>query len=183
MAELKAPGNEGEVTRERLAELLNEDLAREYQAIIAYVVYSQGAARRIHGHCRAARDPRPAGARSRPDPVAADRLPRQNAGGGCHNRYAPRRSRRRCFDSTWRTRTKRFATTATGSGNARRSGNMPSRNRSDDSRAGAGSSDRSRHRPWCRRARRERWAKKSASSQAPLTRSNRARFPSGRIRA
>jgi bacterioferritin len=33
----KAP----EVTRERLAELLNEDLAREYQAIIAYVVYSQ----------------------------------------------------------------------------------------------------------------------------------------------
>ena len=30
-----------EVTREQLAELLNEDLAREYQAIIAYVVYSQ----------------------------------------------------------------------------------------------------------------------------------------------
>ncbi len=32
---------EQEVSRERLAELLNEDLAREYQAIIAYVVYSQ----------------------------------------------------------------------------------------------------------------------------------------------
>jgi bacterioferritin len=29
------------ITRKRLAELLNEDLAREYQAIIAYVVYSQ----------------------------------------------------------------------------------------------------------------------------------------------
>jgi bacterioferritin len=29
------------ITRERLAELLNEDLSREYQAIIAYVVYSQ----------------------------------------------------------------------------------------------------------------------------------------------
>ena len=29
------------VTREKLADLLNEDLAREYQAIIAYVVYSQ----------------------------------------------------------------------------------------------------------------------------------------------
>src|SRR5580698_10627488 len=29
------------VTRDRLAALLNEDLAREYQAIIAYVVYSQ----------------------------------------------------------------------------------------------------------------------------------------------
>jgi bacterioferritin len=33
--------SETEVTRDRLAELLNEDLAREYQAIIAYVVYSQ----------------------------------------------------------------------------------------------------------------------------------------------
>jgi bacterioferritin len=31
----------GEVTRAQLIELLNEDLAREYQAIIAYVVYSQ----------------------------------------------------------------------------------------------------------------------------------------------
>ena len=29
------------VTREALVELLNEDLAREYQAIISYVVYSQ----------------------------------------------------------------------------------------------------------------------------------------------
>lgn len=30
-----------QISRDRLAELLNEDLAREYQAIIAYVVYSQ----------------------------------------------------------------------------------------------------------------------------------------------
>src|SRR5207237_4178470 len=30
-----------QVTREQLVKLLNEDLAREYQAIIAYVVYSQ----------------------------------------------------------------------------------------------------------------------------------------------
>ena len=30
-----------EITRDRLAELLNEDLSREYQAIIAYIVYSQ----------------------------------------------------------------------------------------------------------------------------------------------
>ena len=29
------------MTREQLVELLNEDLSREYQAIIAYVVYSQ----------------------------------------------------------------------------------------------------------------------------------------------
>src|SRR6266478_4163174 len=34
-----ADGND--VSREYLAELLNEDLAREYQAIIGYVVYSQ----------------------------------------------------------------------------------------------------------------------------------------------
>ncbi|HEV8544158.1 MAG TPA: ferritin-like domain-containing protein [Verrucomicrobiae bacterium] len=30
-----------DITREKLIELLNEDLSREYQAIIAYVVYSQ----------------------------------------------------------------------------------------------------------------------------------------------
>lgn len=29
------------ITRDQLAKLLNEDLSREYQAIIAYVVYSQ----------------------------------------------------------------------------------------------------------------------------------------------
>jgi len=37
-------GNDGEsaaIDRSRLIELLNEDLRREYQAIIAYVVYSQ----------------------------------------------------------------------------------------------------------------------------------------------
>jgi bacterioferritin len=32
---------EHSITREKLVDLLNEDLAREYQAIIAYVVYSQ----------------------------------------------------------------------------------------------------------------------------------------------
>ncbi|MGA8622490.1 MAG: YbhB/YbcL family Raf kinase inhibitor-like protein [Candidatus Sulfotelmatobacter sp.] len=43
IAELQpiASFNENEISRDRLAELLNEDLAREYQAIIAYVVYSQ----------------------------------------------------------------------------------------------------------------------------------------------
>jgi bacterioferritin len=30
-----------DLTREKLIELLNEDLSREYQAIIAYVIYSQ----------------------------------------------------------------------------------------------------------------------------------------------
>src|SRR3954449_10703856 len=32
---------EQKISREQLAKLLNEDLAREYQAIISYVVYSQ----------------------------------------------------------------------------------------------------------------------------------------------
>ena len=41
MAEPKSATNENEISRDRLAELLNEDLSREYQAIIAYVVYSQ----------------------------------------------------------------------------------------------------------------------------------------------
>jgi len=41
MAEPKSAATENGVTRDQLAELLNEDLAREYQAIIAYVVYSQ----------------------------------------------------------------------------------------------------------------------------------------------
>ena len=33
--------NSNGISRDHLAELLNEDLAREYQAIIAYVIYSQ----------------------------------------------------------------------------------------------------------------------------------------------
>ena len=37
----KGKHEEGTITRERLVELLNEDLAREYQAIISYVIYSQ----------------------------------------------------------------------------------------------------------------------------------------------
>src|SRR5579864_3526956 len=41
MPQSKSSTNEIEISRDRLAELLNEDLAREYQAIISYVVYSQ----------------------------------------------------------------------------------------------------------------------------------------------
>ncbi len=41
MPQPKSAANANEISRERLAELLNEDLSREYQAIIAYVVYSQ----------------------------------------------------------------------------------------------------------------------------------------------
>jgi bacterioferritin len=41
MAESKSADNQREISRDRLADLLNEDLSREYQAIIGYVVYSQ----------------------------------------------------------------------------------------------------------------------------------------------
>lgn len=41
MAEEKGQKGGAEVTRSQLIDLLNEDLSREYQAIIAYVVYSQ----------------------------------------------------------------------------------------------------------------------------------------------
>src|SRR5271156_2013628 len=41
MPEAKPAENQKPITRDRLAELLNEDLSREYQAIIGYVVYSQ----------------------------------------------------------------------------------------------------------------------------------------------
>jgi bacterioferritin len=42
MAESKASnGAKNEISREKLIDLLNEDLSREYQAVIAYVVYSQ----------------------------------------------------------------------------------------------------------------------------------------------
>lgn len=41
MLEIKSKVVENEISRDQLAELLNEDLAREYQAIIGYVVYSQ----------------------------------------------------------------------------------------------------------------------------------------------
>src|SRR5262245_5208036 len=43
VANQRASGSNGEskITRHELIDLLNEDLAREYQAIIAYVVYSQ----------------------------------------------------------------------------------------------------------------------------------------------
>jgi len=40
-AKTPAETQQRSITRERLIELLNEDLSREYQAIIAYVVYSQ----------------------------------------------------------------------------------------------------------------------------------------------
>lgn len=40
-SEIRTNGNGKSITRKQLIDLLNEDLAREYQAIIAYVNYSQ----------------------------------------------------------------------------------------------------------------------------------------------
>ena len=70
------------ITREQLIAKLNEDLAREYQAIIAYVVYSQvlkGAA--VHEHREGAGEARRRGAAARADHRQADRLPRRHADG------------------------------------------------------------------------------------------------------
>jgi bacterioferritin len=41
MTDQKSGKSEHALSRDHLADLLNEDLSREYQAIIAYVVYSQ----------------------------------------------------------------------------------------------------------------------------------------------
>src|SRR5271154_2257045 len=41
MAKQQSTQGEQEISRDQLAKLLNEDLSREYQAIISYVVYSQ----------------------------------------------------------------------------------------------------------------------------------------------
>jgi bacterioferritin len=41
MPDSKIEKNDKVISRDRLADLLNEDLSREYQAIIAYTVYSQ----------------------------------------------------------------------------------------------------------------------------------------------
>lgn len=37
----KSPGDRQPLTRQQLIDALNQDLAREYQAIIAYIIYSQ----------------------------------------------------------------------------------------------------------------------------------------------
>ena len=80
MPDQKSSQGEQKISRDELANLLNEDLAREYQAIISYVVYSQvlkGAeymsiADQLELHA-------PSGAEARPDHFATGRLSGQNA--------------------------------------------------------------------------------------------------------
>ena len=67
-------------TREALIKGLQEDLSREYQAIIAYVVYSQALKGAEYQSDReGARGARRRGARPRDHHRQADRLPRRHA--------------------------------------------------------------------------------------------------------
>ena len=106
---IEMPATETEprtITRQELAKKLNEDLAREYQAIIAYVVYSQALkGARVHEHRQGAGDPRRRGAAARDRDRQADRLPGRDADGGPRCRWCCRRTRRRCSAPTSKTRT------------------------------------------------------------------------------
>jgi rubrerythrin len=112
-----ADGND--VSRDRLAELLNEDLAREYQAIIGYVVYSQvlsGAqymdiAAQLEIHAKQELD----------HALKCQRL--------LPSRYARRKMRKRCCGSISKMKTTPFVITAIASGNAKRLVNSRWRNR------------------------------------------------------
>ena len=68
---IKCLNKNNEISRDRLAELLNEDLSREYQAIIAYVVYSQVLKGAEYMDIAAQLEIHAKQARSCPDPVAA----------------------------------------------------------------------------------------------------------------
>jgi hypothetical protein len=104
VADKKAVRGQGQpITRERLIDLLNEDLAREYQAILAYTVYAQvlkGA--QYMAIAGVTGEARQTGTRACPDRLEADRLSRRHANGaaqaGSHveeaRRHAAFRSRR-----------------------------------------------------------------------------------------
>jgi bacterioferritin len=108
-----------EISRDRLAELLNEDLAREYQAIIGYVVYSQvlsGAeymdiAAQLEIHAKQELDHALIISRQ------IDYLGKMPA--VTPKPVARRKIRRKCCASISRMKTKPFAITAIASGNAK----------------------------------------------------------------
>ena len=125
----KATANENEVSREHLAELLNEDLAREYQAIIGYVVYSQvltGAqymdiAAQLEIHAKQELDHALIISRQ------IDYLGKMPA---VTPKPVPRRKmRKRCCGSISKMKTTPFVTIAIASGNAKRLENLRWRNR------------------------------------------------------
>ena len=114
MPDVQSAADENAITRDRLAELLNEDLSREYQAIIAYVVYSQVlsgaqymdiAASSSELHAKQELDHALI--------LAADRLSRQDALRSCQAGAEPRRTRSRCSGLIWIiAKTRPFAITA-----------------------------------------------------------------------
>ena len=129
MAAPKSTANENEISRDRLAELLNEDLSREYQAIIAYVVYSQvlsGAeymdiAAQLEIHAKQELDHALIISRQ------IDYLGKMPA--VTPKPFARRRVRKICCGSTSTTKMKPFAIIAIASGNAKRSENSRWRNK------------------------------------------------------
>jgi len=115
----------GTVAREQLVALLNEDLSREYQAIIAYVVYSQvlkGAA-----YMNIAAELAVHATEELSHALTIAKLIDYLGGMPTVTPLPVKVSEKAgtCFASTWRARTKRSATTASGSANARRSASMP----------------------------------------------------------
>src|SRR5438309_1420114 len=120
---------ENEISRDRLAELLNEDLSREYQAIIAYVVYSQvlkGAeymdiAAQLETHAKQELDHALTISRQ------IDYLGKMQW--SRRSRSAHRRMRGTCSATISTMKTKPFAIIASASRNAKRLENMRWRNR------------------------------------------------------
>src|SRR3954467_13372788 len=118
-----------DITRDQLADLLNEDLSREYQAIIAYVVYSQvlkGAeymniAAQLETHAQ--QELQHALTISRQIDYLG-KMPSQS-----RSRSRSRTSRARCCSLISKTKTRRSATTAHASASVKRSANTRWRNR------------------------------------------------------
>ena len=130
--------------RQKLIELLNEDLSREYQAIIAYVVYSQvlkGAqymkiAEELEVHAG--------------EELSAHALIISKQidylGGMPTVKAKPvkvRKKRRTCCGLIWKTKTKRLRNYRERVRQCEASVNMPWPKTSQDSRAGTGASERS----------------------------------------
>ena len=141
------------VSRDRLAELLNEDLSREYQAIIAYVVYSQvlkGAefmsiADQLEVHAGEELED------TTLNSLAANRLSRQDADRNSQSPSRPRRTQGRCFGSISTMKMKRSETTGSGFVDAKPPGRPPPwLSRFVRSWSRSRSSDRSRNGTWRR---------------------------------
>jgi rubrerythrin len=109
MPDQKSSLGEQKISRDELANLLNEDLAREYQAIISYVVYSQVL-------------------KGAEYMSIADQL-ELHAHQELKHALIPRKRQRTCSASIWKMRMKRSGITARGFANVKPSANLPWRSR------------------------------------------------------